>query len=87
MNLMVSPNPLLTRKQVNVHNCPQNLNNTIDNFPMEILQLNLDKFQEEIEEEGGLSKFKLKTFDPNEKVKDARLEKLKEEMGLDDTGE
>ena len=42
MNLMVSPNPLLTRKQVNVHNCPQNLNNAIDNFPMEILQLNLD---------------------------------------------
>ena len=45
MNLMVSPNPLLTRKQVNVHNCPQILNNTIDNFPMKILQLNLDKFQ------------------------------------------
>ena len=45
MNLMVSPNPLLTRKQVNVHNCPQHSNNTIVNFPMEILQLNLDKFQ------------------------------------------
>ena len=42
--------------------------------------------QDEIEEEGTLSKFKLKTFDANEKVKDAKLEKLKEEMGLDDTG-
>ena len=44
------------------------------------------KTQDEIEEEGTLSKFKLKTFDANEKVKDAKLEKLKEEMGLDDTG-
>ena len=42
--------------------------------------------QDEIEEEGTLSKFKLKTFDASEKVKDAKLEKLKEEMGLDDTG-
>ena len=43
--------------------------------------------QEEIEEIGTLSKaFKLQTFDASEKVKDAKLEKLKEEMGLDDTG-
>ena len=47
MNLMVSPNPLLTRKQVNVHNCPHNSNKTRVNFnfPREIIQLNQDKFK------------------------------------------
>ena len=28
----------------------------------------------------------MKTYDPNKKVQDAQLEKLKEEMGLDDVG-
>ena len=28
----------------------------------------------------------MKTYDPSKKVQDAQLEKLKEEMGLDDVG-
>ena len=28
----------------------------------------------------------MKKYDPNKKVQDAQLEKLKEEMGLDDVG-
>ena len=45
MNLMVSPNPLLTRNQVNVHNYPHNSNKTRVNFPIEIIPLNQDKFK------------------------------------------
>ena len=46
--------------------------------------MNSSPIQEEIEDDGF--KFKVKTYDPNKKVQDAQLEKLKEEMGLDDVG-
>ena len=39
-----------------------------------------------IEHESALAKFKLKTFDPNEKVKDAKMQELASKMNIEDAG-
>ena len=43
--------------------------------------------QEAFEKDGTLSKFKLKDYKADEKVKDAKLQELAAKLNLDDTGE